>query len=209
MAVAGAPAGAEVVAKRDAILDAALALFCERTYDGTPVPLVAERAGVAVGTIYRCFADKEALVNAVYRRAKTDMRAELTRDVVAGLDAREEFHRWWLGLWRFATERPLAFRFLETHHHAAYLDAESHAVGEAITRDAALFVRRAQAAGAVRRMAPELLISLVFGAFTGMVKAASEGGPALSRKARDASEAAVWAMLAVGGDRGSDQASVT
>ena len=126
------------------------------------------------------------------------MRAELTRDVVAGLDAREEFHRWWRGLWRFATEQPLAFRFLETHHHEAYLDAESHAVGEAINRDAAVFVRRAQAAGAMRRMAPELLIALVFGAFTGMVKAAAEGGPALSRKARDASEEAVWAMLELG-----------
>ncbi len=49
----------------------------------------------------------------------------------------------------------------------------------------------------MRRMAPELLIALVFGAFTGMVKAAAEGGPALSRKARDASEEAVWAMLEV------------
>ncbi len=147
MSVAGASvAGADVGEKREAILDAALALFCERTYDGTPVPLVAERAGVAVGTIYRCFADKEALVNAVYRRAKSDMRAELTRDVVAGLDAREEFHRWWRGLWRFATEQPLAFRFLETHHHEAYLDAESHAVGEAINRDAAA-VRAAGAGG--------------------------------------------------------------
>jgi AcrR family transcriptional regulator len=181
--------------KRDAILDAALALFCERTFDGTPVPLVAGRAGVAVGTIYRCFADKDALVNAVYRRAKTAMRAELARDLAAGLTPREEFHRWWAGLWRFATEQPLAFRFLETHHHAAYLDEESHAVAETITRDAAAFVRRAQVAGAVRKMPPELLIALVFGAFTGMVKAAEDGGATLTRRARDISESAVWAML--------------
>ena len=33
-------------AKRDASLDAALALFAERTFEGTPVPLIAERAGV-------------------------------------------------------------------------------------------------------------------------------------------------------------------
>ena len=41
--------------KSTAILEAALALFAERGYDGTPVPLIAEKAGVGAGTIYRYF----------------------------------------------------------------------------------------------------------------------------------------------------------
>ena len=57
-----------VMAVREAILDAALHLFTERTFAACPVPLVAERAGVATGTIYRYFPSKEALVNEVYRR---------------------------------------------------------------------------------------------------------------------------------------------
>ena len=36
----------EPVEKREAILDAALELFAQRTFDGTPVPLIEERAGV-------------------------------------------------------------------------------------------------------------------------------------------------------------------
>lgn len=47
--------------KREAILAAALDLFAERTFEGTPVPLIAERAGVATGTIYRYFESKETL----------------------------------------------------------------------------------------------------------------------------------------------------
>ena len=56
--------------KRDRILDAALSAFAERGFHGTPVPLIAERAQVGAGTIYRYFESKEALVNALYRRSK-------------------------------------------------------------------------------------------------------------------------------------------
>ena len=57
--------------KREAILDAALDLFAQRGFHGTAVPAVAERARVGAGTIYRYFASKEALVNAVYQRHKS------------------------------------------------------------------------------------------------------------------------------------------
>ena len=56
--------------KYEAILEAALPLFVERGFYGTAVPAVADRAGVAAGTIYHHFASKEAMVNALYRRWK-------------------------------------------------------------------------------------------------------------------------------------------
>lgn len=46
---------------RQALVRAALELFIEKGYRGTPVSEVAERAGVAKGTVYRHFADKQAL----------------------------------------------------------------------------------------------------------------------------------------------------
>lgn len=181
-------------ARRDAILDAALALFAERTFEGTPVPMIAERAGVGAGTIYRYFEDKTALVNALYRRWKRAMAER----VVPGRtydDPREEFHHWWDGLWRFASEHPQAFAFLETHHHQPYLDAESREAGRAIDAAALRFARRAQASGAMRRAKPEMLTALVLGAFTGLVKASGERGLAYNRKDAEASEACAWAML--------------
>jgi len=186
-----APAEAD---KRDAILDAALALFAERTFDGTPVPMIAARAGVGAGTIYRYFDDKTALVNGLYQRWKRTMAERITPPASTG-DPREEFHHWWDGLWRFASEHPTAFAFLETHHHHAYLDPRSRALGEAITAAATAYVRRAQAAGAVRKAKPEMLIALALGAFTGLVKAAGEGGLTYSKKDVHTSEECAWAML--------------
>lgn len=191
-----APASAPPrVDKRAAILDAALALFCEHTYDGAAVPLVAERANVGAGTIYRYFENKEALANAVYRRCKSEMKRILVDDAPRGVTPREEFAHWWRGLWRFASEDPLAFAFLETHRHEPYLDAESRAAGEAITAAAVAVIRRGQRAGAIRKLDAAALIAMVFGAFTGLVKAAGEGGIRMSPRSAAETEACVWEML--------------
>lgn len=47
--------------KRDAILDAARAVFTERGFDGATMRAVAARAGYAPGTLYLHYAGKEAL----------------------------------------------------------------------------------------------------------------------------------------------------
>ena len=53
--------------RRDAILTAALAQFCERGFAATRLDDVAKRAGVAKGTIYLHFADKETLFEELIR----------------------------------------------------------------------------------------------------------------------------------------------
>ncbi|HQM90514.1 MAG TPA: helix-turn-helix domain-containing protein, partial [Syntrophales bacterium] len=48
--------------KRDEILRAALELIAEHGFHGAPMAMVAERAGVGAGTIYRYFEGKDALI---------------------------------------------------------------------------------------------------------------------------------------------------
>src|SRR4051812_29105035 len=105
--------------KRQAILSAALELFAERTFEGTPVPLIAERAGVAAGTIYRYFDSKEALVNALYRRCKENLRDIVAGAIASGSTHEGRFRLMWRGQWRFAADEPRALAFLETQHHGA------------------------------------------------------------------------------------------
>jgi AcrR family transcriptional regulator len=191
-----APAhSAEPLDKRAAILDAALELFAERTFEGTPVPLIAERAGVAAGTIYRYFENKEALVNALYRRCKGELRDVLADAIATGTTHEERFRLMWRGQWLFAAEHPHALAFLETQHHEAYLDAESHALSGDIEVAAVAYVRAAQADGAIRQAPPEMLIALAFGAFVGMVKQAGPGGLLFDEEAVRASADVMWSAL--------------
>ena len=193
---------AEPSGKREAILDAALRLFSEHTFDGTAMPLIAEQAMVGAGTIYRYFDGKEALVNAVYRKWKAEMNRILLDEAPQGVTPRSEFGHWWRGLWRFAQENPAAFTFLETHHHESYLDEESRALAATLLEGTREFVRRAQDSAAVRPMDADLLIALVFGSFTGLIKSTEtkrlEVTPALVAE----TEECVWTMISNDKTRG-------
>lgn len=67
-AFAGAAADADTGATRARILDAALALFLGFGIRRTTIDEVARRAGLGRATVYRAFADKNALVQAVVIR---------------------------------------------------------------------------------------------------------------------------------------------
>ena len=185
--------------KRQKILDAALAVFCERTFAGCNVPSIAERAGVATGTIYRYFPSKEALLNELYRTWKGELRRRLVDDGLRldpGDDARAVFDHWWTALTGFVRDEPQAFEFLELHHHEPYLDDDSH--GEALAIDAAAlaFVEAGQQVGALRDdQAPAVLIALVYGALAGLFRAHRLYGELVDTDAYDQAGDAVWDMV--------------
>lgn len=56
-------------ARPDEVLDAALEMFTEKGFAATRVEDIAVRAGVSKGTVYLYFASKEALLEALVRRA--------------------------------------------------------------------------------------------------------------------------------------------
>jgi len=182
-------------ATREAILDAALELFVERGFHGTAVPLVAERAGIAAGTIYRHFESKEALVNTVYRTWKERITGEVLRDFPLQASARDQFHTAWIGITKFVAEHPRAYAFLELHHHAPYLDPESRAVEQRTYEFAAVVIARGQAGGAIRRGAPPVLLGLLHGAFVGLVRFWREGRVAWTPDELALAEQACWDLI--------------
>jgi AcrR family transcriptional regulator len=63
--------------RRQAILDAALTVFAERGFEAARLDDIAARAGIAKGTLYLYFADKEALFEALIRSAVDPILARL------------------------------------------------------------------------------------------------------------------------------------
>ncbi len=156
------------------MLDAALALFAERGFDGTAMPEIAARAGLAAGTIYRHFVSKEALVNELFRRCKRQLAAAL--DEVPTIETlRARFHHLWWRLVEFARDQPLAFAFLELHHHAHYLDDESRALELQILAPIAAVLESGRAQGVIKKIAVHAAMLTVWGAFVSMIKHARLG----------------------------------
>lgn len=67
--------------KRDAILDAAAAVFAEGDFHRATIKAIADRAGVADGTVYNHFANKDALVVALLERFTADPLGDVLHGV--------------------------------------------------------------------------------------------------------------------------------
>jgi AcrR family transcriptional regulator len=182
--------------KSDMILDSALDLFETRGYDATPVPLVAEHAGVAAGTIYRYFPGKEGMVNALYRRWKSALSAALLDDLDIEGPADVVFDTIWQRLCSFVLANPSAFAFLETHHHRAYLDAESRRIGDELDQAISELVVRWQRNGTVRAGRADLLVAQVYGGLVGVVRTCRDHGGDLPADLAERTVTGAWNLLA-------------
>ena len=178
--------------KAEAILAAALELFVERGFHGTSVPSVAERAGVAAGTIYHYFASKEALVNALYSRWKGVIGRHIVDSFPATAPLREQFRAVWMGMAEFAIDHPKELAFLEFHHHASYLDDEARAAENRVFEFGVGVVQLAQTAQSLKPAPAALLLEFANGAFLGVFRAALAGRLPLTRETFALAEPCAW-----------------
>ncbi len=198
---AAADAASSLADKKAAILGAALAMFAERGYHGTSIPDVITRAKVGASTLYRLYPSKEALVNAVFVRAKERLEAALTRGELTPAprpeDPRSYFRALWNRLARFAREEPTAFHFLELQDHTAYLDAQSRGVELRVLGPIFAACSELQALGIFTRdVGADAIMAFIWGSFVGLVKAERTGYIKLTEATFAATCDAAWRAFA-------------
>jgi AcrR family transcriptional regulator len=132
---------------RQLLIDAARAAIAE---DGLEVSLeeIARRAGVGIGTLYRHFPNRDAVVEAVYRRA-VEQLAEVVPQLLERSPPGEALHRWMhLFVDYIATKRLIAPSLGTLAGRSPTLYASS---AELITGAISTLVERAAASGEVRK----------------------------------------------------------
>jgi AcrR family transcriptional regulator len=150
---------ADSARNRQLLIDAAKGGFSDV---GLNVSLeeIARRAGVGIGTLYRHFPSREAVVEAVYRR-EVEHLAEAVPQLLETSPAGEALHKWMhLFVDYIATKRVIAPSLASAAGRTSTLYATS---AELITRAISTLVKRAVASGDVRKDIdpPDLLRALV------------------------------------------------
>jgi AcrR family transcriptional regulator len=109
---------------------------------------IARRAGVGIGTLYRHFPSREAIVEAVYRR-EVEQLAEAVPRLLETSPAGEALHQWMhLFVDYVATKRVIAPSLAAVAGRTSALYATS---AELITRAISTLVKRAVGSGDVRK----------------------------------------------------------
>jgi AcrR family transcriptional regulator len=107
--------------KREAIIEATLQLVGEHGFHGSPMALIALRAGVAAGTIYRFFESKDVLIREVYASLEGQVLAAVTEAYPVGRPVRERFLHVGRRIVGYFIAAPLQFRYLEQFHNSPYV----------------------------------------------------------------------------------------
>jgi len=98
--------------KKQRVILTMLELVVEQGVHATPMSQVAKEAGVAVGTIYHYFKNKEQIIEEIYSMICQDfgvvLMANLPDDSIE-----KQYEVMWLNLYNYFIGNPLAFKFME------------------------------------------------------------------------------------------------
>jgi AcrR family transcriptional regulator len=145
---------------RERLVEAAKAAFADAGAD-VSLEEIARRAGVGIGTLYRHFPSRDAVIEAVYRR-EVQQLADAAARLMAEQSPREALHAWMGVFVEYIATKKLIFPALA---NAAGDRSELYATaGATMTGAMAQLVARAKAAGDIRADAdPEDLLRALLG----------------------------------------------
>jgi len=92
--------------KRKKILAAAEVLLAERGFYGLSMKALANSAGVAAGTIYRYFENKEDMINQLHQHVKEELAVVTFEGLHAGLSQKEKYALCWRNTYQSVLTNP-------------------------------------------------------------------------------------------------------
>lgn len=147
--------------KKQLILNAALKLFVEQGFHGTPTSKIAKEAGVANGTLFHHFKTKDDLIVALYLHLKSKMNHSDLKEVTEIQDFKSFFKSMYLSNIYNMLEEPMAFKYVmqfKTSPYYAKLQEQQVDDGSAIFIQ---FFEDAMAAGYIKTIDIDLIFLLL------------------------------------------------
>src|SRR2546425_1888812 len=135
---------------RQRLVRAALELFTSVGYHLTTTPLIAKKAGVAEGTIYRHFDSKQHLLNELYRAAGRWAGKVVKEADALKVGPREKLAELARGLVAGAQGAPAVAQVFFGQRHADLLDDESHKVARDFRLGLESLIAQGKADGTVK-----------------------------------------------------------
>lgn len=191
------PAGTRGQATRARLLAAALDLFVSRGYHGTTTALLAERTGIAEGTIYRHYPGKDALYSAVARQAWERVTAALLDDPPARLGARERLALAARRLVREAATTPAVIRFVLEAQEPDRLEEHARRAADRFREGVVQLMATGKQEGAVRPGTAELWAAVWLAVVSAACERVAKGEWAADHPNVDLALEAGWSAIGV------------
>lgn len=160
--------------KKNEIVKAVLEIIKERDLHKTPMAMIAERAGVGMGTIYRYFKDKEDIINEIYVHVKEEEASVIFVNNSVNGDPKKAFYDYYGKLIDYFIGNPLRFNFISQYAFSPIIreDTKLRAMSKFYHFDD-MYYKGIQK-GIFKSIEPEHLTFFVFSAICSWLKSAGE-----------------------------------
>ena len=108
--------------KREALLSAALRLFTQNGFHNTPTSKISREAGVATGTLFNYFKNKEDLINQLYLDQKLRINQWLMNGIEEHKTIRNKIKHIWFSASEYILDHPVNYKFMQQFSNSTYLD---------------------------------------------------------------------------------------
>ena len=151
---------------RDKILQAAQKLFARNGYDGTTTKELAEKAGIAEGTLFRHFTNKKAILVEVATQGWIDLLTDLLTELSEMASYEAISHVMYKRMLRLGDNYDMMrVCFMEVQLHQDLRDRIQSEVIEKMTDVAEAFFQTAMERGVYRKMNPRVIAQVFLGMF--------------------------------------------
>jgi TetR/AcrR family transcriptional regulator, repressor of fatR-cypB operon len=156
--------------KREDILSATLLLISEEGLQSVTFSKIFQKANVGSGTFYNYFANKEKLINELYKEIGAHMGSEVIRNYDRNLALYERFKCMLQNITDFALHYPKELTFFENYVHSPYISEEVRNKTSLAMEEFFAIFEEGQKQGILREMDKMLSCHIVFGVILSVIK---------------------------------------
>jgi len=160
--------------KIDAIFEATLKLVQKSGFNGLKMADVAKAAGMATGTLYIYFKNKDVLINELFLALKRSKTSRMMLGVNPQDSFEETFRKLWFNYFDISMAEPERMLFIEQFAHTSYLTKKTKAQGDQLLEPLIAFLEEGIRKKIIRKLPVEILLSQLMGPIYEMVKVLQE-----------------------------------
>ncbi|MCE5214883.1 MAG: TetR/AcrR family transcriptional regulator [Methanobacterium sp.] len=147
--------------KEKRIFDAALKLFTENGIDNTSTASISKEAGIAAGTLYVYFENKEDLINKLYISLKEESIGLICPDTSETVLNYEYLEKLWMNTVEWGINNQDKFRFITQFQSSPYYTEDVKAIVDSYKKNLIGLIKGSIKNKKLKNLPPEYIFELI------------------------------------------------
>jgi AcrR family transcriptional regulator len=156
--------------KIEVIYNATLALVQKSGFAELNMAAVAKEAGIATGSIYTYFKNKEHLINQLYLHLKEEKVKMMFKKYHEKDNFYESFQKLWMAYFKISMTEYHKMMFIEQYAYSSIITAPTRKKADTLLWPMVSLLQKAQQEQLIKKVPPEIILSSITGAVLEIVR---------------------------------------